>query len=128
MDMKNFAFSLLVGLGILSLGVRAQAQMRMNPQRMADRQTRLITQHITGLSDSQKIQVAAIDTHFAQSMHEAFQNAQGDRSAMRKSMQSVLEQRNKSFQQIFNARQMTQYKQLMDSLRQARRNRMGSGQ
>lgn len=126
--MKTLAFSLLAGLAVLSLGIRVQAQMRMDPQRMAGRQTQLITQHISGLSDSQKIQVAAIDTHFAQSMREAFQNAQGDRSAMRQAMQGVLQQREKSFQQLFTARQLAQYKQLMDSLRQGRMDRMGSGQ
>lgn len=125
--MKTLATSLLIGLGILTLGARAQAQMRMNPQRMADRQTRLITQHITGLSDSQKIQIASIDTRFAHSMQSAFQNARGDRSAMRQAMQGVLKQREQTFRQIFSAAQMAQYTQLMDSLRQARMNRMGPG-
>jgi hypothetical protein len=126
MNARLFRLIALVAALVLVHG--AQAQMRMDPQRMAERQTQLISEHITGLSDSQKIQVAAIDTKFAQAMQSAFQSAQGDRSAMRQAMQGAMQDREKSFQQIFSTEQLAQYRQLMDSLRQARMNRMGSGQ
>lgn len=117
----------VLGIALIALFMvkAVSAQRKMDPQRMADRQTKAITDNISGLSDQQKDSVKAINTDFAKMMSDAWSSSNGDRQGMREKMQTMRQDHDTRLKAVFTDDQYQQYQKMEDSLRQARRGGRG---
>lgn len=113
----------VLGIAFLSmLMVKAvYSQRNMDPERMADRQTQMIVEKVSGLSDQQKDSVKQINTDFAKMMSDAWSGSNGDRSGMREKMQGMRQEHDARLKAVFTDDQYQQYQKMQDSMRQARR-------
>jgi hypothetical protein len=116
----------LLLLSVLSVNT-VFAQRNFDPQRMADRQTKMINEHISSLTGQQKTQVKELNEQYSKSMSDLWSNNSGDRQAMREKMQAMRKDRNEKLKAIFNEAQYKQYQQMEDSMRQNRGRGRGQG-
>ncbi len=94
----------------LAAVVLAQPQ-RMTPQERTDR----LAQQLA-LSDSQKVKVLALFTRQDEARKKAFDDAKGDREAMRSSMQKMRDETAKEMKAILTPEQYTKYEKLRSEM------------
>lgn len=117
--LKTFALITLTLLGTHALF----AQGMRSPQQMADMMTQRMEKAITGLSQTQKDSISAINLEFANARRALFQNSGGDMSSVRPKMMALRTEQGARFKTVLNDDQYKQYQKMQASMP----NRMGGG-
>ncbi len=102
--------SLIVLTLFLAATVLAQPQ-RMTPQERTDRLAKELA-----LSDSQKVKVLSLFTRQDEARKKAFEDAKGDREAMRATMQKMRDDTTKELKAILSPDQYTKYEKLRSDM------------
>ncbi len=102
--------SLIILTLFLAATVLAQPQ-RMTPQERTDQLAKQLA-----LSDSQKVKVLALFNKQAEARKKAFEDAKGDREAMRATMQKMRDETAKEMKAILTAEQYTKWDKLRSEM------------
>lgn len=79
-----------------------------SPEKMAERQTTRMVEHLA-LSETQAAQVQQIHLAYAQKMHEARENNEGNREAMKEIRTAINTEKETELQQVLTAEQFQTY-------------------
>ena len=107
------SFALIAGLAFISFGTSAQeGGNKMTPQQMAQKQTDMIKQNVTGLTADQESKILAVEQDAATAMQDARNSSNGDRDAMRAKMKPIRENKDAKIKAILTADQYAQYQKM----------------
>ncbi len=101
---------------------------RADAETRAQRQTERMAEQL-GLSEAQATKVGEVNLNFAKKMQEAFQSAEGDRTAMRATMQTLRAEHKEELKQYLTEEQFANFEKLEAKGRERRgqRGREGRG-
>jgi len=119
--MKNILFSIITVL-FVCIATNMQAQpphKEFNAEEMSKQQTEMMKKELN-LTDKQTTDVSAINLKYAKKMENQRKNAQGDREAMRKEMDTMREEKNAEFKKVLTA---DQYKKWQEKEEEMMKNR-----
>ena len=122
--MKKLLFTLSMLL-MCSL-VFSQGFRDMDPEEIATRNTDELKSQL-GLTDDQSEIAYKINLKTAKDMQKAFSDADGDRGAMRETMQKLRQKTDSSFQIMLTDYQFEQYKKIQEERMERRRQRREGG-
>ncbi|MEY3051690.1 MAG: hypothetical protein RLY31_1475 [Bacteroidota bacterium] len=124
LDMKpsNLRFLVRTVLFLTCLLPAALPAQPGDPAARAERLT-LMMQEKLSLSGKQLEKVREINNRYAAKQAEAWQNAAGDREAVRRTMGTLREEKDKELKKVLTAAQYEQY----EAMEQALRNQRGEG-
>ena len=129
--MKKVLFG-IVCLLVLSLSVSAQPpqggnRQRLSPEESAKQETQTLKTELK-LADNQLAPVEAANLVYFKELAKLRENAGGDFSSMRESMQKLENQRIASFEKVLTKEQLDAYKKYSEERRQRGPGQRGQGQ
>lgn len=120
--MKSMIKSLTFAALLMLTAFTSYAQRgggRLSPEEMADRQTTQMTEHLE-LTDEQEKEVAAINLTYAKIIRDARKEAAGDRTALRTTMQSMLQDRTEALKEVLTEEQLIKLEEVRSQYGQRR--------
>ncbi len=130
--MKSLIYTIAGFIAVFSMiGHNVQAQrgggggggFNMSATEMADKQTDLMKDNLT-LTEGQLPKIEKINLKYAEKMVTARNNSNGDRTSMRSTMMSILEEKDTELKTVLTSEQ---YNELVEIRKNARAQRQGRG-
>ena len=133
--MKNLVYSfasIIVLFSVLNHNVQAQqgrgvggggGRYNMDAKEMAERQTNMMKDNLT-LTEGQLPKMEKINMKYAEKMETARDNSSGDRTSMRSTMMSILEDKDVELKTVLTT---DQFNQLLEVRKKARAQGQGRG-
>lgn len=121
---KWFLYAVIVFI-FSSCDFLGQSEGKWSPEKMAERQTEMMTEMLN-LTDDQVKEVTRVNTQFAKDMVKIRKSAKGDREQMRTSMNEWRNSKDDAMQEVLTEDQFTAYKESEQNRRQ-KGMRNGSG-
>lgn len=105
-------------------GGQGQGRRDFDPEEMAKKNTDAMKERLE-LTETQLTKVEKINLTAANKMKDTFDNAMGDREAMRSSMMKVNEETNKELKAVLTATQWEEYEVMQKERREQMKRRAG---
>jgi len=128
--MKNITKIILPLILLLAFSQITMAQRGRrggDPQKRAERQTQQMVEKLS-LSEAQAEKVKTVNMNMATKMQEAFANAEGDRGAMRETMQAIREEHKTELKKYLTSEQFETWETMQSERRGKRKDRGKRGQ
>ncbi|MEM9820367.1 MAG: DUF4890 domain-containing protein [Bacteroidota bacterium] len=123
--MKNttkFVLSLILLLAFSQITMAQRGRRGGDPQKRAERQTQQMVEQLS-LSEAQAAKVKTVNMEMAKKMQEAFASAEGDRKAMRETMQTIREEHKTELKKYLTSEQFASWEKIQEERRGNRKER-----